>query len=54
MTKGYGKYKFDAGCVLHGEYTIEEEVEEDPNSESDEPTVYLKPVWNTKGKLTVN
>lgn len=52
IPKGRGKYKFDHGCDLHGEYVIQEEIVEDPNNEDDEPTVYLKPVWKTKGKMT--
>ena len=52
MPKGRGKYKFDVGCDLHGEYIINEEIVEDPNNEDDDPTVYLKPMWKTKGKMT--
>ena len=52
--KRIGKYKFDIGCDLHGEYVIEEEIVEDINNEDDEPTVYLKSVWKSKGKMTAN
>ena len=50
---GKGKYKFDMGSSLHGSYTTHEVVAEDPNNEDDEPTVYLKSVWKTEGKMTV-
>ena len=52
MPKGRGKYKFDIGCELHGEYQVLEEIVEDMNNEDEEPTVYLKSVWQTKGKMT--
>ena len=52
MPKGRGKYKFDIGCELHGEYQVLEEVVEDLNNDDEEPTVYLKSVWQTKGKMT--
>lgn len=50
---GKGKYKFDIGCVLHGEYTTEEIVIEDPNNEDDEPIIKMNSLWSTEGKMTV-
>jgi len=54
MPRGRGKYKFDKGCDLHGQYVIEEDVVENPDNEDEEPSVYLKAVWKTNGKMIDN
>jgi len=53
LPKGKGKYRYDLGCDLHGEYGVEEVNEEDRDNEDEDAAVVQKPQWNTLGELSL-
>ena len=52
LPKGHGKYRFDIGCELFGEYTLEEQVVQG-NNDDDEPILMTRPKWITNGRMTL-
>ena len=50
LPKGSGRYRFDKGCELFGEYTVEEQLIQGNNDE-DEPVLVTRPKWVTNGRM---
>lgn len=53
IPKGPGKYRFEIGCELHGEYRTEEELQQ-PANEDDEVILITRPKWITNGRITAS
>lgn len=52
LPKGPGRYRFDIGCELYGEFAVEEQLIQ-PHNDEDEPILVTRPKWVTTGRMTV-